>query len=96
MPKLVRGNNETVELSEELYVVIKNAELHDHLYPVGTAVRLISGVDGKKAIGYHFHADYVTVCRADATEAEFLGFKKTSIVPLKHLPIPAGKKTTKP
>jgi hypothetical protein len=48
-------------------------------YSKGTRVRLISGIDGSHMPGYHGIRGFVTVCRVEATTAEFIGVKKKSL-----------------
>lgn len=78
-----RGNTQI--LSDERYEIIKTpdilrAGMH---YEVGTIVRLISGVDNSKIPGYHFYKNFVTICREDATLAEFVGFEKSFLKRIK-------------
>lgn len=51
-----------------------HAKNHPH-----SMLRLISGVDGRDEIGYHFAAGYVTVCLVDVEHATFLGVKRTEL-----------------
>jgi hypothetical protein len=44
-------------------------------WPIGKRVRLISGIDGNATPGYHFTKGFVTVCSADAKEAQFIGIR---------------------
>jgi len=87
MKQLPSANHGLVSLSDERYKIMTNRErgcLLPENYRKGTVVRLISGVDGNEKPGYHFNSKYVTVCREDATYAEFIGLKKTSILLLEH------------
>jgi hypothetical protein len=73
--KNFEGKSET--LSDETYTILRWGRGIDipSNYPVGTKVRLISGVDGNPNPGYHFSEGFCTICRVDAETAEYLGIK---------------------
>lgn len=63
-------------LSDEEYEVLTNG--HPSVKK-GTIVRLISGVYNSEKAGYHFDSSFRTVCRSNATTAQFLGIKKSAL-----------------
>ena len=63
-------------LSEDVYVLSTDVTAS---YSKGTQVRLIAGIDGSRIPGYHFTQGYVTVCRVDAVQAEFIGVKRRDL-----------------
>jgi hypothetical protein len=74
------SDRRTLNLSNEVYVV------KDDEHPgcsAGTLVRKISGVNDSVVPGYHFDPKWVTVCRKNATMAQFIGIMKKSLEPIK-------------
>lgn len=71
-------------LSSDCYVLkgVDNKMLSGSKYQDGTIVRLISGVDGSRKIGYHFSEGFVTVCRVGAAQGEFVGVGQDQITPI--------------
>lgn len=86
LPTILDSDGKTVRyLSKEIYVVGKPSKDDDaeifggSKYLPGTRVRLISGINNSNNPGHHFQCFWVTVCRLDATRAEYLGFHKGRI-----------------
>lgn len=74
-------NEDFVTLSDEVYEIEKHdfTEQNQHPYPIGTKVRLISGVDNQKVPGYHFMCGFVTVCDVNAEFAQFVGIRSQNL-----------------
>lgn len=69
--------------SDEIYTVIKNSNLWvemsrgtvNTVFPIGTQLRLISGIEDRNEPGWHPSTQYFTVCR-EKVEFEQLGIEK--------------------
>lgn len=62
-------------LSEEVYEVIAGGGWGQGMFPKGSKVRLISGVNRSLIPGYHFSPGYVTVCRVESVTADHFGMQ---------------------
>lgn len=71
----------TVYLSEEVYKIVADNRA-DPPYPVGTYVRLISGVDDSDKPGYHFRCDFRTVSRLGVLVPNFVGVPAQFLEPV--------------
>lgn len=68
-------------LSDEEYTILRVGNMLKGApeYQPGTRVRLISA-SVNHSPGFHLCSDYLTVCRVEATGAEFVGIKKDDLL----------------
>lgn len=79
MQTILKYDGKEEQLSDEIYMI--SSDEHDsRFYKKGALVRKISGVDNSSIVGYHFRSEYSTVCRVDATKAEYCGIKNKSLI----------------
>lgn len=79
MPTKVDFRGVQHETSQECYVLVKDTQVGG--YHKGVVVILIAMQEGQ-APGWHRSSGYVTICRADADQAEFVGVPERMIQPM--------------
>jgi len=67
----------THKLSQKKYKVVEPGNRY------GRIVRLISGLQGHKKIGFHYSPGWVCTCPVDAFKADWQGFQKIDLVEIK-------------